>query len=122
MTAPLWLSAAWAWLKRNWKWLLVPVGALLWLLGRSSSKKTVVVQSSEIEKHDELERTVEAQAEQQKEAIRAAEQQQLSGIESAHSAAVTEATQKTLNDASVAAGDSDKVNDLLHSVGKDMRK
>lgn len=122
MTLPMWLLTAWAWLKRNWKWLLLPIGVAAWLFGRAFGKKTVAVQSSALEAHDELERQVVKDAAKQKEAIRAQEQQQLSGLDAAHSAAVTAATQTVINEAADAQGDSDKVNEFLQGVSKDLRK
>lgn len=118
----LWLVKAWGWVKEHWYWLLAPVGIVLFLLGRAGGKKTTVVTSTELEKHDEVERQIAAQAEAKKEAINRSAQEALSGIEAAHSASVTSATQKTLNEAASAEGDSERVNDLLLNVGKDMRK
>lgn len=122
MTSPLWLIAAWGWLKRNWKWLLLPIGALAWLLGRLTAKKTVVVESSALEEHNEVVQKIEEEADVKREAAHKTLEGQLMGIDSAHSAAVTASTSTVIKEAGEAQGDSDKVNDLLKNLGKDLRK
>jgi hypothetical protein len=109
MKLPVWMFLTWEWLKRNWKWLLLPLGVLLWFLGRVTAKKEVIITSTALAEAD----TAQADA---KEAA------QLSGIAAQHSAAVAVATQKQIDAAADAQGDSEAVNSILAGVGKDMRR
>lgn len=115
-------GTAWRWLKRNWKWLLLPVGIVIWLVGRLMARKTVVVESSALGEHAEVERKVEAQAEEKKAELAQEREAQLAGIAAEHAAKSTSITQQHVAEAAATEGDSEKVNDLLSQVSKDMRK
>lgn len=122
MTAPLWLLKAWGWLKRNWKWLLLPVGVVLYLVGRASSKKEVSVLSPGLVAHEEVKAKLDAEAAQKKQAADEKAAAQLSGIEANRSAKVSSETQKQVDEIEAVQGDPAKVTDLLKNIGKDIRE
>jgi hypothetical protein len=116
-----WLKAAAAWTVRNWKLLLFPIGILVWIAGRASSRKTVVLQSPELEEHFELKRRLDEEATAKK--VEAAQK---------HAAATRKATEvyldKTKQVEEQAAQrvaelqtDPDALNDFLKQTGKDVR-
>jgi hypothetical protein len=121
MIATLWLKAAWGWLKRNWKWLLFPVGVLLFLMERSTSKRNVTVVSPGLVGHNEVASKLDEEAAQKKQSVDQAAAAQLSGIEAGRSAAVSAETQKQLDQLAEVQGDPAAVNVLLKQVGKDIR-
>lgn len=117
-----WYASAWEWLKKNWKWLLLPIGLLLWFIGRSSGKREVTVTSTALGEHEAMARQLDAEAAQQKATADAKESSALAGIAANQSAQTAAATQKQIDAAAAAEGDPYKVNSLLLDVGKDMRK
>lgn len=117
-----WFGKAWAWLKRSWKWLLLPVGVLIWVAARLTSKKEVTVISPGLVEHEEVRERLELEATQKKAAADVKAAEQLSGIEATRTQTVAKETQKQIDAIKEAQDDSQKVNDLLKSVGKDMRK
>jgi len=122
MKLPVWMFLTKEWLKKYWKWLLLPLGVLLWLLGRATARKTVVVTSGALAQADEAKTEIDAKAASRVREADGKEAAQLAGISAQHSAAVASETQRLVDAAEEAQGDPDKVNDLLRQVGKDMRR
>lgn len=122
MKLPIWMFLTWEWLKRNWKWLLLPLGVLLWLLGRVTAKKVVTITSTAVADADAAKVAINAKADEQRERADAKEVAQLAGIASQQAAAVTAATQAQLGAAAAAQGDPEQVNELLQAVGRDIRR
>jgi hypothetical protein len=122
MTTPVWLFLTWEWLKRYWKWLLLPLGILLWFLGRATAKKEVTVTSTALAESDTAKAAIDAKALEQTAQADAKEAAQLAVVTSQRSAAVAAATQTQIDAASAAQGDSGAVNSILTNVGKDMRR
>lgn len=122
MKLPVWLFLTWEWLRKHWKWLLLPVGLLIWLLGRVTAKKQVTITSTALADADVAKAGIEEEAASRRKLADAKEAAQLGGVASQHAAAVATATQKQVDSAAEAQGDPERVNALLLSVGKDMRK
>lgn len=55
------LAAAWEWVKKNWHWIVVPVGVVLYLMGRAGRRNVHVV-SPQLVQHEEVEREAEQKA------------------------------------------------------------
>ncbi len=118
-----WLKRAWLWVKTHWQWLVLPVGAVLWLLGRlTAGKKPVVVADGEIVGHDLVQASEDAKAAQLVAQADALEQAKLQGIASGQSAAQSALVTQVKQEAAAVEADPEKVNELLLKVGKDMRK
>jgi hypothetical protein len=122
MKCPVWLWCTWEWLKKHWKWILLPVGLLLFLIGKLTAKKQIEVVSPALAAADAAKQAIDAQASEQRAAADAKEAGQLAGVDAAHAAAESAATGKILDTAAEAQGDSDRVNAVLHEVGKGMRQ
>lgn len=122
MKLPVWMFLTWEWLKRNWKWLLLPLGVVLWFLGRATAKKEVTITSTALDGANTAKDKIDAAADEKRVQADAAEAAQLAGVAAQHSAAVAVATQKQLDVAAAAQGDSEAVNSILTGVGKDMRR
>lgn len=122
MKLPVWLFLTWEWLRKHWKWLLLPVGLLIWFLGRVTAKKQVTITSTALADADVAKAGIEEEAASRRKLADAKEAAQLGGVASQHAAAVATATQKQVDSAAEAQGDPERVNALLLSVGKDMRK
>ena len=118
----LWFSKFWAWLKRHWKWLILPVGLLLYVVGRFSAKKDITVVSPELVGHQEVKDQINAEANQKK--LKADQQaaEQLSEIETERSSTAAIETQKQIDEVKEVQGDPGKVTDLLKRIGKDIRE
>lgn len=113
---------AWAWLKLNWKWLIFPLGVLLYVVGRLSSRGNITVVSPGLTGHEEVDEKLKAEAEQKKQAADNKAAEQLTGIETGRRATATAETARQIKEVEAAQGDPDKVNDLLKKVGKDIRE
>ena len=122
MNLPIWMLTAEVWLKKYWKWLLLPIGLLLWLLGRLTAKKTVTITSTAIAEADEAKGKINAEAAEKVREADAKEAAQLAGISAQQAAAVARETQKQVDAAAEAQGDPDAVNALLIQTGKDARR
>lgn len=122
MTLPFQLAAVWAWLKRNWKWLLLPLGAALWLLGRLTARKEVVVTSTALADADEAKVRFDKDAATARTLADSKEASQLAGVAAQHSAAVEAVTRQQVAAAAAAQDSPEDVNSLLLAVGRDMRK
>lgn len=121
MTAPIWLSKAWAWLKKYWQWLLFPVGILLYVIGRSSAKTNVTVVSPGLTEHEAVKDKLDTEAARQKQQADREAQRQLSDIEMQRRVAEDVETNRQVSEIKEAQGDPQAVNDLLKKVGKDIR-
>lgn len=113
---------AWGWVKLNWKWLLLPVGALLWILGRLAASKKVVVESGVVVEHDIVVADADTKAASEAASVVAAANVEARRVAAAQAAAVSK-----LNDALKAAADNaledpEATNTFLKGVSGDMRK
>lgn len=118
----LWLSTAWAWLKRNWKWLLLPVGVVLYVIGRLSAKKDITVMSPELTGHQEVNERLNTEAIEKKQQADQKASAELSAIETERASTATTETQKQVKEIEEVQGDPGKVTDLLKRIGKDIRE
>ncbi len=113
----------WAWIKAHWQWLLVPVGAVLWLIGRLMTRREPAqVVESEYVKHLDVKEKIDAQAVAQREAAAVAAREKLAGIEAGHASQTASVRQEAVADVDTIREDPEAVNDWLLKVGKDMRK
>lgn len=98
------------------------MGVLLYLLGRLTAKKQVTITSTALAEADEAKVVIDNKADEARALADKKEVSALTGIESARSAEAAAVTQSQIAAAQGAQGDSEKVNALLHQVGKDMRR
>lgn len=121
MITTIWLSATWAWLKKYWKWLLFPIGAMLYFVGRATSKTTTTVISPSLEGHEEVKTKLDNEASARKQQADVVASQELSAIEVQRAQSADEETKKQVAAVEAAHGDPAKVTDLLKQIGKDLR-
>jgi hypothetical protein len=122
MTLSVWAIKAWVWLRANWKWLILPVGVLLWVLGRLSAKKPPDVVAPEL-----LGAAKGIQAASDKASLdlanaARAKDAEITLVDGVHSDAVHKAVQAQENKYEELKDKPEEVNSFLASVGKDIRK
>jgi hypothetical protein len=117
----IWLSTAWAWIKKNWKWLLFPIGILLFVLGKASSKKNFTVVNPELTgaEQEKLKAREEAEAK-----IQDAKEKRRVGVakvEQEHAETIDKLTDEQLARAAELKDDPEELNTYLLDIGKEIR-
>lgn len=113
-----WVPAAWAWLKKNWQWVLLPVGAVIWLLGRSSARKTVVVESSTLNEHEKFRAEVESETRGRLDVAESERRSAHVKVETIRDDRLKEADAAARAQAKALESNPEELNDFLKKVGR----
>lgn len=116
------LKKAYAWVVVHWRWLLLPVGVLLWLLGRGSKQTKVVVASPELTAHEEVDRQLEARAAAKVQAAGVKRDDDLATAETQRTAALQATEEGARQQAVDLQNDPTRVTGFLEQVGRDVRR
>lgn len=110
------------WLKTNWKWLLFPVGILLFLIGRLTSRKPPVVVAPELVGAAEEKLKAEEEAKSKALEAEADKKRRLVEIEKEHAEALRKLTDNQKKLVEALKDDPERLNDFLIDVGKSVRR
>lgn len=115
------LASSWAWIKKWWKWLLPVVGAGLWVLGRATAKRQIVIPSPELQGHAELEVEQNAFAEQKKAVIAAEKEKREHEIDVTYEDSIRESREVAEAKVIELSNEPIELNEYLKKVGRDVR-
>ncbi len=117
----MWLIIAWRWLKKYWMWLLFPIGLLLYLLGRLSSRNPSDVVAPEVVGAEEERRRAREEADRKEFEAARDRERKLDEIREEHADVVKELTDTQRAMAKDLEEDPEKLNEFLLSVGRQVR-
>lgn len=109
-----------AWLKKNWKWVLLPIGVLVWLAGRSSKQTTQVVSSS-LTQHENYKARIDAQVKAKMDAAAEEREQALELTRRKNDEALRQIQMQAQAKAAELQANPENVNDFLKGVGAGVR-
>ena len=115
------VAAMWSWLKKYWMWLLLPVGVVVFFLGKLSGRKAPEIVTSELVGASETKVDADKKAGEEK-----AEAKEELGLKKAEVLKEHAETVKKLNEEQKKRADElvdnpKKLNDFLLEVGRSMR-
>jgi hypothetical protein len=113
------LSLAWAWVKKNWHWVVLPVGILLYLMGRAGRKPPVV--SPGLVQHFEVVEKAEENAVVQTAAAQATHDKKVEMVNQTHDQVIQRIKEADARTEAALADDPIALNRFLQQVGKDQR-
>lgn len=117
-----WYLKAWGWLKRNWKWLILPVGIVLFLIGRFSKKtREFEVVSPALSGVDEKREKLMVDLTDDVEIVEKEKVEKLKKIDEEHAETVKKLTSDQKREADNLRDDPDELLEFLLGVGKDVR-
>lgn len=111
----------WLWLKKNWKWIVLPVGVLVWLLGRSSKKPVVQAVSPELLGHSSVKAELEQEGIRRLKEAAAQHEAQRAALDAKNQQVLREINERAELKAAELVENPDNVNDFLKKVGRDVR-
>jgi hypothetical protein len=118
----LFFSKAWAWTKKNWQWLLLPIGIILYLVGRAGGDKVVISgQTQTLHDADEAAKTERDKAQAEKERLEAAKNKKVAEVLQEHDATLKKLTDEQKDEMSDLLKDPQELNEYLLQVGKEIR-
>lgn len=118
----VWYLKAWLWLKKNWKWLLLPVGIVLFLVGRVSKKtRKIEVVSPELVGAGEEKGKLLVELSDEITIVEKEKVEKLQKIEKEHAETVKKLTEDQKKEADSLREDPDALQEYLLQVGKDVR-
>jgi hypothetical protein len=113
------LALAWAWVKKNWHWVVLPVGILLYLMGRAGRKPPVV--SPALVQHFEVVAKAEEKAQEQTAAAQAVHDEKVETVNHTHDQVIQRIKEADARTEAVLADDPIALNRFLKQVGRDQR-
>jgi hypothetical protein len=117
----MWFSTAWRWFNKYWMWLLPPIGALLYLIGRASTRKPPDVVAPELLEAEKKRREVQEEADRKAFEAERDRQVQLDKVRERHDKLIKDLTDEQREKAKELEEDPDKLNEFLLDVGRTVR-
>jgi len=117
-----WLKSAWAWTKRNWQWIILPVGILIFLFGRSSKPtRKIEVVASNLHKADAKKEDIRKELEEKLGELDEEKAEKIEEVVKEHQKTIEGLTDDQKDEADDLLGDPDALNDYLLDVGRSVR-
>lgn len=111
----------WLWLKKYWKWLAFPIGILVFILGRLTSRKLPAVIAPELVGAAEVKEKANREAAVELRRVDDERQAKVKQIEEKHSEVISKLTDEQKKQYEAIKADPNEVNNFLLGVGKDIR-
>lgn len=111
----------WLWLKKYWKWLIFPIGILVFVLGRLTSRKLPAVIAPELLGAAEVKEKADRQAVVELRKLDDERQTKVKEIEERHSEVISKLTDDQKKKYEAIKADPNEVNNFLLDIGKDIR-
>jgi hypothetical protein len=116
-----WLTLkAWPWFKKYWKWFLFPIGIIIYIVGYSTHKKSMVVAPSLLGAAEDKLKAEEKAREETTEA-KEKRDEALAAVEKEHAETVAKLTDEQRAKMESLRKEPDKLNEFLVGVGKSIR-
>lgn len=117
-----WTEKALPWLKRNWMWLLLPVGIILFLLGRGSKPtRKIDVVSTKLHGADAKREELKKELAEKVKELDDEKVDKISTVVKEHKETIEKLTNEQKGEADNLLGDPDKLNSYLLEVGRRVR-
>jgi len=116
-----WLKRAWLWLKKYWMWLLLPVGIVVFLVGRFTGRKTPDVVAPELIGAADKKLKEDEKAEQAKEEAKVKLVERVAEVKREHAETVEKLTDTQKELVEDLTEDPEALNAFLKSVGEEVR-
>lgn len=116
----LFLGKVWSWVKKNWKWLLLPIGVVIFIIGRITAKRNFKVVNPELHEADKKKREAQEQADREAQEATKERDEKVSELKKEHAETIKKLTDEQKKRAEELK-DPDELNEFLLEVGKEIR-
>ncbi len=116
-----WLKRVWLWLKKYWMWLLLPVGVVVFLVGRFTSRKPPDVVAPELLGAADKKLEEDEKAEREREEAKTKLVERVAEVKREHQEVIEKLDDKQKGRVEELLEDPEELNSFLLEVGKEVR-